>query len=155
MSDSELKDLADFVGVPYDNSSKDGNLYKALKNLGVKGFKTGGIGQLVKESGEDGIAMVRNGEGFISPENVDDIKHLLDVVPDINKFTNSFVDLPKLKPVQNSTIGDVNITLDGSNVIDKDSFIKVMKDPTVKKVVQANTIDLLGAGSRLGANRFK
>ena len=34
-------------------------------------------------------------------------------------------------------------------------FIKVMKDPTVKKVVQANTIDLLGAGSRLGANRFK
>ena len=41
------------------------------------------------------------------------------------------------------------------NVIDKDSFIKVMKDPTVKKVVQANTIDLLGAGSRLGANRFK
>ena len=155
LSDSELKDLADFVRVPYDDSSKDGNLYKALKNLGIKGFKTGGIGQLVKESGEDGIAMVRNGEGFISPENVDDIKHLLDVVPDINKFTNSFVDLPKLKPVQNSTIGDVNITLDGSNVIDKDSFIKVMKDPTVKKVVQANTIDLLGAGSRLGANRFK
>lgn len=66
--------------------TEDSKLYKKLKSKGLKGFKTGGIGTLVKASGEDGLAMVRNGEGFVAPEHVQSIQQLLKVTPDMSQM---------------------------------------------------------------------
>lgn len=65
------------------------------------GFATGGIGKLVKMSGEDGLAFVRNGEGFVAPEDVDSIKQLLKAVP----LMTSLTDVVATKTVIPETIG--------------------------------------------------
>ena len=138
LSDSELKDLANIVGVTYDNSSKTGNLYKRLKDLGIAGFKRGGIGQLVKASGEDGFALVRNGEGFIAPEHVDAIKDLVNIVPDMTQFTKT---LTNIKPVSRNignTFGDIVINAELPNVKDSYDFVDDIQNN--RRVQQALTI---------------
>lgn len=41
LTGKEMKELADKLGIKYNNATKNGNLYKKLKELGIKGFKTG------------------------------------------------------------------------------------------------------------------
>lgn len=41
LSETEMKELAEIVGVKFDNKKKTGNLYKKLKDLGIPGFKVG------------------------------------------------------------------------------------------------------------------
>lgn len=41
LSETEMKELAEIVGVKFDNKNKTGNLYKKLKDLGIPGFKVG------------------------------------------------------------------------------------------------------------------
>lgn len=41
LSEIEMKELAEIVGVKFDNKNKTGNLYKKLKDLGIPGFKVG------------------------------------------------------------------------------------------------------------------
>lgn len=60
-----------------------------LKKRALKGFRKGGIARLVKESGEDGITLARNGEGFIAPEYVEPVQELVEAAPDINRFVET------------------------------------------------------------------
>lgn len=48
-----------------------------VEQLKARGFRNGGIAHLIKNSGEDGLAFVRNNEGLISPEHVPLIQSLL------------------------------------------------------------------------------
>lgn len=89
LSTSGLKKLALMLGVTYDGGSKDGKLYKKLKSIKFPGFRKGGIAKLIKDNGEDGITLARNGEGFIAPEHVKPIQELVESVPDINKQTEA------------------------------------------------------------------
>ena len=137
--------------------SKDGMAYQALKKkYGSLGFKTGGIGTLVKASGEDGIAMVRNGEGFISPENVKDIKDLMNLVPDITSFMTPKMDMgkyvDKLSPV-NRTVNVDNITFELPNVKNTVDFTDTIKTPSQQKAFASAIGDAIN-GNRLNINRY-
>lgn len=133
LSDANLKKFAKALGVTYDNATKNGNLYKKLHSIGAAGFSTGGIGRLVKAHGEDGIAMVRNGEGFVRPENVKDIQNLMNIVPNMTKLVNGMNGVSGGVSVENITFSPVL-----PNVTDSDSFVREMQ--TNKKVQKAFTI---------------
>lgn len=53
LSTSEMKELAEILGVKYDNANSSGNLYKKLKSIKVPGFKVGS-----KYIPEDMLAML-------------------------------------------------------------------------------------------------
>lgn len=147
------------------NTNNDG-LYDAMvalkKSVGdikhVGGFKTGGIAKLVKSRGEDGIAMVRNGEGLVAPEHVLAIQELLDTVPLVNDMFKPLIDAPKLPnltPVNNAANNILQIdTLTLPNVTNWDEFRdKMYKDMQSNKkfegMVQDMSINQVSGGGRL------
>ena len=144
------------------NTTNDG-LYKALIDLtkvvggikDVKGFAHGGIGKLTPV-GEDGLAWVRNGEGFVAPEDVSAIKDLLNIVPQVNGILKPLaIPNSNLSNLANSQINaEYNFTLENcSNAIDIINCIKT--DRSVRQALEDVTINQLnGSGSRLSVNRF-
>lgn len=165
LSSFELKKLAEIIGVKYNNATKTGNLYKGLKSLGIKGFKRGGIAQLVKDNGEDGLAMVRNGEGFIAPEHVKPIQDLVQLTPQLSEMLKPVVDLQKLPNIQtldrngNVSIDIGNIEL--PNVTNPKEFASqlvsaVQKDRTVQNTLRELTdIPVNRNYNRLSINKYK
>lgn len=157
LSDGNLKKLAKQVGVTYDNATKNGSLYKKLKSMKVQGFKTGGIGRLVKANGEDGLAMVRNGEGFVAPEHVEAIKGLLDITPDLNELVGDMIKIPSnlVKPSQNN-IGDVSFEFNLPDVKDPQSFLTtIQNDKKVQKALQEVTLGRVNGNGKLSVNRIR
>lgn len=162
LSSDELKELADIVGVNYNNgkATENGELYQRLKKLGVDGFKHGGIGKLVKENGEDGIAMVSNGEGFIAPENIKDIRRLLNTVPIMTDLSTDLINIPDLQTTKQQTTN--NIEASYSFILEKcnnaDDIIKqIQQSPKVQRAlrdVTINNIAIGGSQNRLSVNRI-
>ncbi len=115
LTEKGLKLLAKKLGVKYPSSgkSKTADLNKYVKEAG---FRTGGIGKLVKASGEDGFALVRNGEGFVAPEHVESIKELMNIVPDMTQFTTALTNVKPVNREIGNTFGDINVQLDLPNV---------------------------------------
>ena len=100
-------------------------------------FATGGIAK-IKPVGEDGIAWVRNGEGFIAPEHVEALKDLVNIVPDMTQFTKT---LTNIKPVSRNignTFGDIVINAELPNVKDSYDFVDDIQNN--RRVQQALTI---------------
>lgn len=132
-----------------------------VKNVG--GFKTGGIAKLVRSRGEDGIAMVRNGEGFVQPEHVPAIQELLDTVPLMNNMFKPLVEAPKipnLTPVNNMgnnmTFGDVHYVFDMPNIVDEQSFLNTMQSSQkIQKCMRSFTVDQLSGAGRLAYKSIK
>jgi len=116
LTEKGLKLLAEKLGVKYPSSggAKTADLKQYMKDAH---FKTGGIAKLVKPVGEDGLGWMRNGEGFVAPEHVESIRNLMNIVPDMTKFTSA---LTNIKPVNrefgNQTFGDINLQLDLPNI---------------------------------------
>ena len=168
LTEAGLKALKNVFG----KGIKTGDLPELLKAIpgnlkNVKGFRDGGIAHLVKSQGEDGIAMVRNGEGFVRPEDVPEIRKLLKSLPDLNTLVQPLVELPKLRLPDlpsSGSMGQVieigNITL--PNVTNYDEFKTQMlrdmqQDAKFEKMVQSMTIgQITSSGSnRLGKNAIK
>ena len=119
-------------------------------------FKTGGIAQVAKSQGEDGWVLARNGEGFIAPENVEQIQKLLDTVPLMNTFTDSIqagISKPIItdiaKNIGNTTsIGDVQFNFELPNVKDSASLLNELKNNNeVQKTIQKIVINPLAGKS--------
>lgn len=145
IANAMMKDLgSNFVYTADDfNDNKTGSthvkgygekLVELLKNLrSTAGFSSGGIGKLIKATGEDGIALVRNGEGFVRPEDVAQMKEFMNVLPVANNLMDNLIPLHNMPlPISNKannpvSIGDVNVHLDGSNVVDPQSFVDTFK----------------------------
>ena len=147
LSSDELKELAKKLGVTYDNAKKSGNLYKKLKSIKFPGFKKGGIAKLVKEKGEDGFTLARNGEGFIAPEHVEPVQKLVDSVPEINKL----VEMKQDEPDNDGgiKIGDAILTPVKSDLFEKfnNQFPDMMDSisPVNKIAELVNPLENLGA----------
>ena len=113
-------------------------------------FKTGGIAQLVKSNGEDGLMMARNGEGFVSPENVQDIKDLMKVVPDMNKFISSVTETPNIPIARNNqpsnSIGEVLFNIDVNPKDFPDFVSQLQNEKRVQQVFSVAVNDLTQKG---------
>ena len=158
LTTKQFKELAKTLGVKYDNATKKGALYKKLKKIDAYGFKTGGIAELIKAQGEDGIAFVRNKEGLVAPEHVPAIQELLDTVPLMNDMLQPLVTLPKFPDI--TSVGNTgnNIlqidTLNLPNVTNWEEFKdKMYKDMQSNKkfegMVQDMSVNKMSGGGRL------
>lgn len=144
VSEEALKALAEIFGFEADGSySESGAAYQFFKTHKMAGFKTGGIGRLVKASGEDGIAMVRNGEGFVMPEHVPAMQNLLDITPQLDNIVNS---------VNKNGSGNINnfggFTFELPNVTDARSLINEFQNSKdMQKLLKISVEDLVGKGT--------
>lgn len=152
LTSKALKKLRKICGTN-DNDVMFEVLQSISKTIGqiknVKGFKEGGIAKVVKSKGEDGLIMARNGEGFVKPEHVGEVKKLFDVLPQLNAAMSYQIETPKMpeiKPVQvspNQVVEIGNVTL--PNVTNYEEFREQMfkdmqKDTKFEKMMQSMTI---------------
>ena len=118
--------------------------------LKLSGFKHGGIAKLVKSQGEDGLAMVRNGEGLISPENVAELQKFVKVIPTATDLLNHMKDIlvmPNL-PTPSNTFGDIHFDkIELPNVQDVDDFVTALQtDKKVQRALGVSVHDLMTKG---------
>lgn len=159
LSTKQLKNLAKILDVKYDNASKTGNLYQRLQALNVKGFKHGGIGRLVKSKGEDGLAMVRNGEGLVAPEHVKDIQELLKLTPvmtDMIKVNQpDYTKLASMVLPVKSNIGDVQFNFELTECENAQDIIKqIQTDTKIQNALRSVTTDQMLGAKRSNTNRI-
>lgn len=146
LTEKGLKWLASKLGI------KRSELNSYVKS---SAFATGGIAK-IKPVGEDGIAWVRNGEGFVRPEDVQHIRDLMAVTPDLTKLVASFSNLPNVKPLDKNVTRNVsidNITFDMPNVTNATDFTDTIKKPEQQKAFVAAIGDAFN-GKKLNINRY-
>ncbi len=175
LSTAELKDLAELVGVKYDNAKKSGKLYKKLKSLGIKGFSHGGVIEIanlnrqIKENGDDALVSVKEGERVLTPVQNQMFEKFIDGgLQDLVNASNMLqpiVNVPKLPDVKPNTANATqimqidNITL--PNITNYEEFKgKMFKDMQhdirFEKMVQSMTLPSLhGQRSRLAKYSIK
>lgn len=151
LSTENLKKLAkNTLKIEYDNAAKDGKLAKKLKEIRYSGFKTGGIAELMPK-GEDGLAWVRNGEGFVSPEDVKHINKLLEVTPSMEQFVHAYDNIPKTTNVNNQVnYGDVSFNFELPNVVDRKDLLRTIQND---RGIQS-AIKILAWQEPLGLNKY-
>lgn len=146
---------------------KNNDIYNALMDLknvsgnikNVKGFSTGGIGKITP-IGEDGLAWVRNGEGFVAPEDVKHIQELLKVVPDVTSIIKPIAMPNVTSTMQN--IGDNNVEMNITlpNVTNYEEFEQQLvnrmnSSKNYHTFIQDITINRLdGSAGRTAKNSF-
>lgn len=146
LTEKGLKWLASKLGI------KRSELNSYVKS---SAFATGGIAK-IKPVGEDGIAWVRNGEGFVRPEDVQHIRDLMAITPDLTKLVASFSNLPNVKPLDKNVTRNVsidNITFDMPNVTNATDFTDTIKKPEQQKAFVAAIGDAFN-GKKLNINRY-
>lgn len=155
-----LKAIQDFLNITKNdkNWSSNGYVYKELEELlkGLGCFRTGGIAKMIKQSGEDGVAFVRNGEGFVMPENVKDIRDLMAVTPDLTELVTNLTKVPNVKPLDRNVTKNVsidNITFDMPNVTNATDFTDTIKKPEQQKAFAVAIGDAIN-GKKLNINRY-
>lgn len=151
LSAENLKKLAkNTLKIEYDNAGKDGKLAKKLKEIRYSGFKTGGIAELMPK-GEDGLAWVRNGEGFVSPEDVKHINKLLEVTPSMEQFIHAYDNIPKTTNVNNqANYGDVSFNFELPNVVDRKDLLRTIQND---RSIQ-HAIETIAWTKPLGLNKY-
>ena len=139
------------------NTVKSNDMWAALnKAFASAGFRTGGIAKLVKANGEDGLMMARNGEGFVSPENVQDIRDLMNITPNLTELVSNLTKIPDFKRVIPETTKNVsidNITFDMPNVKNVSDFTDTIKKPEQQRAFAVAIGDAI-AGKKLNINRY-
>ena len=139
------------------NTVKSNDMWAALnKAFANAGFRTGGIAKLVKVNGEDGLMMARNGEGFVSPENVQDIRDLMNITPNLTELVSNLTKIPDFKRVIPETTKNVsidNITFDLPNVKNVSDFTDTIKKPEQQRAFAVAIGDAI-AGKKLNINRY-
>lgn len=172
LSGTELKGLANELGVTWDNATKSGSLYKKLQSIKFPGFKKGGvvsvddIEEQVKANGDSVIGSFNQGERILTPAQNEMFEKFIGRLPELEQIADvlqPMVDLPKLPelvPVRNMgdnvTFGDVHYTFELPNVVDEKSFINTMQNSSkVQKCMRSITIDQLAGVGRLSSRSIR
>lgn len=164
LSDADLKDLAKKLGIEYDNSSKSGNLYNALKALQLSGFKKGGIAtdlnKIALDNGDDGWVTVQRGEGILTPVQTEtftkDFIPRMDFMMDSTKILDGLVKNATFERQQNPTNIDAHYEFNLENCTNASDIIRqIQTDSNIRKALQNVTINQIHkSGKSLGVNRF-
>ena len=126
----------------------DTSLINALKKAG---FSKGGIAKfdsgIFKKVGEDGIGLVRNGEGFVRPEDVPAIKELLNTVPLMNSMMDNLIPLKNVPIPLANTNNSKTVNIDNyqqiielPNVTDPKSFVAAYKNSQEMQSAVQNSV---------------
>lgn len=146
-----LKDL-DIDG----NSSEREALYEAKEKIEKLGFSQGGIAsslnRIALSNGDDGWATLKRGEAVLTPAQTKQLQKLAENLLPLNTVASSIASLPDNPiPTQhspaaaNTTVRNVDIHLDGSHVMDADSFIQTLHNPRVLREVSSGVSSQLNS----------
>jgi hypothetical protein len=156
----------------YTSDSVQNKIVAALKKAG---FAEGGfaskINKVISDNHDDGIATIQRGELILDKNTTKDFSKFIEIEPKflsiMDKLTanNSDKILESLfnnvapitydtGKVNNTSFGDLNFTINAPNVTDSESFIRELKTPRVKEILQHTVLDeVLGKGS-LNVNKY-
>ena len=167
LSEDQLKDLAKKLGVTYDGGGKKKKLYQKLKSIKFPGFKKGGvvsvddIARQVRANGDDGIASVKNGEGFIPAEQTSQIQDLLKKLPSMNRISHYLADLPNFNPTASANIhtpaniaASYYFTLENCNHAE-DIIREIQQNKKVQRALRSVTSDQLAESGRLSVKAIR
>lgn len=162
LTDDGLKALRQAFGVSSNDKllAKMKALHKQVGNIkNVGGFAKGGIAHFVKAQGEDGIAMVRQGEGILTPLQTDIFANQLvpridDIVDTGNIFKSILPHLTTRGGVGDNITATYQFTLENcSNA--QDIIRSIQNDRNVQKALQDVTVNRIGnKSSRLTVNKY-
>lgn len=101
-----------------------------IEQLKKRGFRDGGIAELIEKSGEQGIAFVRNKEALVADRHVPIMQDILEAMPTID---NIFKDIKgtmgnyNLKPI------DYNVTMHCDNMLNVEGSVDAAVISNLKK----------------------
>lgn len=113
----------------------------------------------VIDNGDTSFVSVKNGEGFLTPENVVQIQNLLNTIPLVNNLSKSLINqlsLPDapLKNTGNNIEAIYNFTLENCNNAE-DIIYQIQTSSKIQKALQSVTVDRIAGGTRLGVQSIK
>ncbi|RKI36696.1 hypothetical protein D7V86_25320 [bacterium D16-51] len=156
----------------------------ALKDAGfAEGGIVSEINKAVKENGDDGIATLKKGEAVLTQEQTEALQEASErytklepkVTPEQEAYLMKSLGIaPTLKDVwqnmeqasravevsncynksANVSIGDVHVHIDGSNVVDKESFRKTLRDYEIRSDIEQIALGDLTKGSTRNSMRY-
>lgn len=167
ISDSEMQELAELLGVKMNGTNTSSKLYKKLKEIGIPGFKIGTRNMFEKQLallGEEGmelqfhkaqgtLGVVGQGDKIFTNEQAENLWKLSKMNPyTIGNNTSSTI--PSILSIYSPTqtiavsIGDIMLP----NVTDPEQFATSLKDVikndnTVQKILKDSTIGSLSKNS--------
>lgn len=160
--------LATMLGVA--DANKDGDItgseakkvVELLKQ--IPGFSRGGIVEVAKRNGDDGLVTLKAGEAVLTSVQTDALVELGKNLVPLNNFMD-IVQKPNIPSVDRSanmatsnTIESVNVELNLPNVTDKESFMKMFRNESeVRKMIYNGMDSQLNSrnqNKRFGANRL-
>lgn len=173
LSKNDLIQLAKNLGVKYDNASETGKLAKRLKEIGYKGFSTGGVvGQLNKvatDNGDDGWITVKTKERVLTArqnnlwekwtKNLPELVNIADYLPSMSEYMPKIPDMATNMQVQNGgnsvNVGDISYTMEFPNVTDSASMKEAIKhDTSLQDMLRDVTIGQMKKGNKLGMMKY-
>ncbi len=173
LSKNDLIQLAKNLGVKYDNASETGKLAKRLKEIGYKGFSTGGVvGELNKvatDNGDDGWITVKTKERVLTArqnnlwekwtKNLPELVNISDYLPSMSEYMPKIPDMAANMQVQNGgnsvNIGDISYTMEFPNVTDPASMKEAIKqDTSLQDMLRDVTIGQANKGNKLGIMKY-
>ncbi|MCI8378882.1 MAG: hypothetical protein HFH72_10225 [Lachnospiraceae bacterium] len=137
-------------------TTKEAN--KILKAFQKAGFAKGGIASglnaAVIRNGDDGLITVKRGESILTVEQTERFQKLTDNLDLLNSMTEYAAQIPDYSQMVgchtvNSpvTVGDVSIHLDGSNVVDKETFRKTLREYDVRSDIEQIALGDISTGT--------
>lgn len=137
-------------------------IFSALNDFfKASSFATGGIVDY-KPSGEDGLVWAKNGEGFVSPEDVPPVKEFVKYAPKLNGLFKPLVDLPKIpdfvpnRPINTTSVSDVQFSFTLPNVLNGNDLIKeIQSNPKIQRSLQEVTLGQASGNGKLSVNRIR
>lgn len=169
LTTAKIKELAKILGVRYDDKKSTGTVYKKLKELGIKGFKTGswnipydqlaflgeGSYELQFDKSEGVLRKVGQGDIILDANASKNLLQLLNADPE-QLIGNINIPVPAPAPnfssiTENRSTGDVKIDMGGivmNGVNDPKEFTSnlitaINTNAAVKKVMLNHTIGTL------------
>ena len=128
LSRENEKRLASILGVKVSTDLTGKELVKIRDALKNAGFSKGGIVDLVRQTGEDGIALVKRKEGIFTPEQTSAIMKLANVAPKLN-----LPDFNRNIPIKNGTT-PMSVNIDNRVTVEGVATDQIVKD--FEKVAQ-------------------
>ena len=148
--------LGSYLGITVKdkNNVSDSEAQKILKAFKGAGFADGGIAatlnRAAKENGDDGIITIQKGEAVLNKEQTENIREIAErgFVPAMPltgeqvKFLTEYMNTPydlsmqmygNIPPATTTntsvSVGDINVHLDGSGVVDMESMFQQLNQP--------------------------
>lgn len=137
-------------------TTKEANkILKAFQSAGfAKGGIASGLNEAVIRNGDDGLITVKRGESILTADQTERFQKLTDNLDLLNSMAEYAAQIPDYSRMVHCqavnspvTVGDVSIHLDGSNVVDKETFRRTLREYDVRSDIEQIALGDISTGT--------